>query len=724
MRTLRAYLTILVLGAMLPGTLVTAMLVWRAFTNTRSGSERRLLESARVDAAALDREFAGTINMLEALATSPALDRHDLQAFHAEGRRVQATQPGWYTIMLLSLDESQLVSTRLEWGTPLLPVAEPESLRRVVRTGRATVGVIRRSPRGGPEYLFAVRVPVLRGGRLTFVLSAIVNVTSVGRIFSTPSANSDEWTRTILDSEGTIAVRTRGASEYVGTPATEAFRERIRRAPESVTGEVTREGVDVYAATGRSAYDWTTVIVVPRAVLDGPVNASIVAILTGGVLLMLGGAVAVLFVSRRLSSDLRAASTAAEAVAQGYPLGEVGGHVAETRKLQRSLAAAASLLEQRARERDEQLRQAEQANQVKDQFLAVLGHELRNPLAPALTALELMRIRNPQGSRKEREVLERQIGHMTRLVNDLLDMSRLARGKTELVRGRFELSEAVERSVDVVKPLVVQKRHTLTVNVPTVGLVVDGDIDRIVQVLTNLLTNAAKYTSEGGRISVTAVPVNGSARIECDDTGPGIEAELVPTLFDAFAQGARTVDRREGGLGLGLALARNFTELHGGTISVEPVASGGSRFVVTLPIVHDAAESSSTPTVSLRHPDDSARRILLVDDNDDAAEMLRVALEDAGHIVATAGSGPDALERAAQFRPEVGVLDIGLPGIDGYELARRLREMNPEVRLVALTGYGQSSDIEAAARAGFGAHFAKPVPIASLLEALTQQDRE
>ena len=317
MRTLRAYLTILVLGAMLPGTLVTAMLVWRAFTNTRSGSERRLLESARVDAAALDREFAGTINMLEALATSPALDRHDLQAFHAEGRRVQATQPDWYTIMLLSPDESQLVSTRLEWGTPLLPVTEPESLRRVVKTGRATVGVIRRSPRGGPEHLFAVRVPVLRGGRLTFVLSAIVNVTSVGRIFSTPSANSDEWTRTVLDSEGTIAVRTRGASEYVGTPATEAFRERIRRAPESVTGEVTREGVDVYAATGRSAYDWTTVIVVPRAVLDGPLNASIVAILTGGVLLMLGGAVAVLFVSRRLSSDLRAASTAAEAVAKG-----------------------------------------------------------------------------------------------------------------------------------------------------------------------------------------------------------------------------------------------------------------------------------------------------------------------------------------------------------------------------------------------------------------------
>jgi CheY-like chemotaxis protein/two-component sensor histidine kinase len=349
----------------------------------------------------------------------------------------------------------------------------------------------------------------------------------------------------------------------------------------------------------------------------------------------------------------------------------------------------------------------------------VLGHELRNPLAPALTALELMRVRDPQGFRREREVLERQIAHMTRLVNDLLDVSRLARGNTELVRQRFELSEAVERAVDVVQPLVVQKRHRLNVSVPTRGFVIDGDIDRIVQVLTNLLTNAAKYTPADGRISLAAAPVNDCARIECEDNGPGIAPELVPMLFDTFAQGPRTLDRREGGLGLGLALARSLTELHGGTISLEPVASGGTRFIVMLPIVHDAVESSSVPSVSPRLANDSTRRILIVDDDDDAAEMLRVALEDAGHVVATAGSGAHALRLAAHFGPDVGVLDIGLPGIDGYDLARRLREMKSGIRLVALTGYGQSSDVEAAVRAGFDAHFAKPVALASLLEALT-----
>jgi signal transduction histidine kinase/CheY-like chemotaxis protein len=718
MRTLRAYLAILVLGAMLPGTLVIAVLVWRAFTHTRAGSERRLIESARVDAGALDREFAGIISILEALATSPALDRNDLHAFHAEARRVQATQPGWYTIMLLSLDEQPLVSTRLDWGTPLMPVVEPESLRQLLKTARPSIGVVRRPPRGGPEHLFAVRAPVLRDGQLKFALSAIVNVSSLERILPKWPADSDEWTRTILDSDGTIAVRTRGAADYVGTRASDAFRERIRRAPESVTAEMTRDRVEVYAATGRSAYGWTTVIVVPRAVLDGPVNASIAAILTGGVLLMLCGLAAVLFVSRRLSSDLRAATTAAEAVAEGKALRPASGHVVETQRLQRSLASTAALLERRACERDEQLRQAQRANQVKDEFLAVLGHELRNPLAPALTALELMRIRDPLGSRREREVLERQIAHMTRLVNDLLDVSRVVRGKIELVRKRFELSEAIDRAVEVVQPLVVQKDHTLSVTVPTQGLVVDGDIDRIVQVLTNLLTNAAKYTPAGGRIALTVSPEGQGARIACEDNGPGIAPELVPVLFDAFAQGPRTFDRRDGGLGLGLALARSFTELHGGAISFEPVASGGSRFLVTLPVVHEAATGlPAIPTLSpLRS--ERARRILVVDDNGDAAEMLGLVLEEARHVVATARSGPEALERVRAFHPDVGVLDIGLPGMDGYELARRIRETDFTIKLIALTGYGQSSDVEAAIRAGFDAHFAKPVHIESLLNAI------
>jgi signal transduction histidine kinase/ActR/RegA family two-component response regulator len=722
-RSLRVYLLILVLGAMLPGTLLTGLLVWRAFDNDRTAGERRLQESARVDAAALDREFAATIGALEALATSPTLDHDDLPAFHAEGRRIQATQPGWYTILLVSLDGRPVVNTRLQWGTPLIPAAELDSLRGLVETGRPTIGTVRQPPRGGPEHTFAVRVPVVRGGMLKYALSAIVNVDSLARVVPRQLANSEEWTRTILDPSGTIAVRTRGAEDYIGTPATAAFRERIRRAPESVTRETTREGVAVYAATSRSAYGWTTVVVVPAATLDGAVMASMTAILTGGALLMMCGLAAVLLVSRRLSADLAAATRAAEAVAEGQPVGMIEGHVSETRRLQRSLASAASLLDRRARERDDQIRrteaarvEAEHANQTKDQFLAVLGHELRNPLAPALTALELMRVRRPDVFTREREILERQVAHMTRLVNDLLDVSRLARGRIEVVKRRFELREAVDRALDMVQPLIAQKQHTLHVSVPASGLVIDGDVHRIVQVLCNLLTNAAKYTPPAGHIALTASASNDQVRIECQDNGPGVPAELVPNLFDRFAQGPRTLDRREGGLGLGLALARSFAELHGGTVSLEAPPSGsGSRFVVTLPLVVTHVDVP----VSVQHANPVAtgtsRRVLLVEDNDDAREMLRSALGHAGHLVAAAASASEAISLSTVFQPDVGVFDIGLPGMNGYELAREVRKSNVAIRLIALTGYGQLADVDAARSAGFDAHCTKPVTTITLL---------
>ena len=707
---------------MLPGALLTGVLVWRAFDNNRAASERRLIESARVDAAALDREFAGTISILQALATSPTLDREDFAAFHAEARRVQATQPDWYSITLRAVDGRAIVSTRLEWGAPLVRVTGHDSMRRLVGTRRPIVGVIQKPPRGGPEILFPIRVPVLRGDALKFALSAFVNVESLARVVPKQLANSEEWTRAILDSEGTIAVRTRGAENYIGTPATDVFRERIRITPETITSETTREGIAVYAATSRSAHGWTAVVVVPAATLDAALGASMAAILVGGALLMICGLAAVLFVSRRLAADLAAATTAADAVAQGRAFVGVEGHVAETRRLQRSLASAASLLDKRARERDEEIRRteaaradAEQANQTKDQFLAVLGHELRNPLAPALTALELMRKRNPNVLTREREVLQRQIAHMTRLVNDLLDVSRLTRGRTELERHRFELRSAVDRAVDMVQPLIAQRRHTLQVSVPATGLVIDGDIDRIVQVLSNLLTNATKYTPSQGRISLTASIADGHARIVCEDNGPGVPQELVPKLFHAFAQGPQTLARSEGGLGLGLALARSFTELHGGTIAVQSVDGGGGRFIVTLPLAVEAVE---TPPNQYRRSDlhRSVRRVLVVDDNEDATEMLRAALGDAGHVVVAAATGADALALTTDFKPEVGVLDIGLPGMNGYELARRLRDRDGAIRLIALTGYGQVSDVEAAKGAGFDAHCAKPIMTAALLD--------
>lgn len=722
MRSIRIYLLILVLGALLPGTLVTGVLVWRAFAGDRQATERRLIDSARVDAQSLDREFRTNISILQALATSPTLDRGNLEGFYDESRRVQATQSGWYAVMLLSADSQQLWSTRLPYGTPPRWPVENESLQQVFRTRQPVVGVVRPAPDGELGHLFAIRVPVIREGQLRYALSAVISVDSLARVIPRQTASSEEWSRNVLDSSGTIAVRTRGAGDYVGRQASEAFRERVRTSEETFSSETTREGDLVYAAASRGAYGWTAVIVVPRSVLDAPVRASMTGLLTGGAVLMICGLAAVLVISRRLASDLAAATAAADAVAAGRPVPKTDAHVAETYRLQQSLATAASLLENRARERDEQIRradaargEAEEANQTKDRFLAVLGHELRNPLAPALTALEIMKRREPVTFAREREILERQIKHMARLVSDLLDISHLARGRVELHGERFEVRDAVERATDMAAPLLAARRHQLDVTVPAQGLAIDADLDRIVQVLSNLVTNAAKYTPPGGHIAVSAFASGSRVVIACEDDGPGVPPNLMSTLFDPFAQGPRTIDRKEGGLGLGLALARTFTELHGGTIHVESRGDlPGSRFVITLPLAPGVADVPlEVAPVAATRP---ARRILVVDDNVDACEMLRHSLDHFGHTVATANNGPEGIATAKVFQPQVAILDIGLPGMDGYELARRLREAHPTIRLIALTGYGQVGDVAAATAAGFDDHRVKPVTGTALLE--------
>jgi signal transduction histidine kinase len=723
-KLLRSHLQILILSAVLPGVLVISIVVWRAFAINRDVSERRLLESARVDASALDRAFDATIDALRGLATSPTLDRDDLQAFYLEARRIQSAQTDWDAVTLLSSDNQQLISTRLPWGTPSTQVFETDSLKQLAATQQPVIGLIRNAPGGGPEHLFAIRVPVIRDGALKYAVSAIVNVDALENIVPRQSRDSDEWTRAILDPDGTIAVRTRGPEGYIGAQANDTFRERLRTSPDGLSNEVTREGIAVYAARSRGRFGWTAVVVVPRATLDMPLRTSMIGLLTGGALFMVCGLIGVFVVSRRLTREIAAAASAARALAEGRPVQPTDAHVAETDLLQRSLVSASSLLAQRERERTDEIRRAdaararaEEADRAKDQFLAVLGHELRNPLAPALTALELMRARDTTVFTREREVLERQVVHMMRLVNDLLDVSRLSRGKVQLTRRRFEVRDAVDRAVDMAAPLMNERRHTVTVSVANAGLTIEGDIDRIVQALSNLLTNAARYTPTPGVVSVTASHQDGHVVIACEDSGPGIPADLVARLFTPFEQGPRAMDRREGGLGLGLALARTFIELHGGTIRYERAANGGSRFVATLPMAIGASEDAPEPIPAVAR---TTRRILLVDDNLDAREMMRSALDAAGHVVCIAGSSEEAMSIAAEFRPQVAILDIGLPGTDGYQLARLLKTLTPHMGLIALTGFGQPADVDAATAAGFDAHRAKPITTVALLETIEE----
>jgi PAS domain S-box-containing protein len=367
--------------------------------------------------------------------------------------------------------------------------------------------------------------------------------------------------------------------------------------------------------------------------------------------------------------------------------------------------------------------EAEVANRSKDEFLAMLGHELRNPLAPIVTALQLMRLRDGESLSKERTVIERQVNHLIRLVDDLLDVSRITRGKVDLQRERIELAEVVAKAIEMSSPLIEQRQHVLTVEVPRRGIAIEADAVRMAQVVANLLNNAAKYTEPHGHITIAAALEGEQAVLRVRDTGIGLSADMLPRVFDLFVQEPQALDRAQGGLGLGLAIVRVLVELHGGTAEAHSEGHGrGSEFIIRLPAAEAGepqavANAPSGPEAAAR-PD--AMRVLIVDDNADAAELLAMSIQLMGHIAEVANDGPSGLKVAARFHPDVALLDIGLPVMDGYELARHLRELPglSSLRLIAVTGYSQEADRQQAEAAGFEHFLVKPVQLEQLHEAL------
>jgi signal transduction histidine kinase/ActR/RegA family two-component response regulator len=376
---------------------------------------------------------------------------------------------------------------------------------------------------------------------------------------------------------------------------------------------------------------------------------------------------------------------------------------------QRARALEDEVLRRRAAERV--LREAERR---KDEFLAMLGHELRNPLAAIATGVQLMRLR-ATGDDPGHEVIERQARHLVRLVDDLLDVSRITRGKVRLDRQPVEIAGVISRAVEMLLPVYEQRSHALSVDAPVQGLLVEADPVRLEQVFANLLSNAAKYTDRGGSVAVSARREGGQVVVSVRDSGIGIAPEVLPTVFELFVQGERVLDRSRGGLGIGLTLARSLVELHGGSISAHSAGPGtGSEFVVRLPAVELAGAARGVGGgLAGRRRGGASLRILVVDDNEDAADLLAEALRLFGHGVAVAYDGPRALALAPGFGPDVALLDIGLPDMDGFALAAKLREALPgrPPRLVAVTGYGQERDRARSRAAGFELHLVKPVDL-------------
>jgi signal transduction histidine kinase len=362
-----------------------------------------------------------------------------------------------------------------------------------------------------------------------------------------------------------------------------------------------------------------------------------------------------------------------------------------------------------------------EADQRKDEFLAILGHELRNPLAPIVSALEILKNSSGSPSEEVRHTLERQVGQLSRLVDDLLDVSRIASGKIQVRTELVQLAQVIESAVETSRPLIDARKHRLTVSLPSEPVWLEADPVRLAQVFSNLLNNAAKYTDIGGRVWVTAERQSTRVVVHVSDTGIGMSREMLTRAFDLFAQDDRSLEHSQGGLGIGLTLVQKLVRLHGGSIEVHSDGPGkGSEFVLSLPVL--ATPPFSAVDVRREAKTHSARRILVVDDNVDAAEALASFLTMFGHQTFTAYNGIDAVTSATTHRPDAVLLDINMPGMGGYELARRLRQQPgfDDVLLVAMTGYGQDEDRRRSHEAGIDHHFLKPVDVDALQAVLAK----
>lgn len=369
-----------------------------------------------------------------------------------------------------------------------------------------------------------------------------------------------------------------------------------------------------------------------------------------------------------------------------------------------------------------------ESDRRKNEFLAILAHELRNPLAPIRNALHIMRLTGANGEAvsSETEMMERQVGQMVRLVDDLLDVSRINRGKIELRKDQVELASVVHHAVEACRPAMESATHDLSITLPTQPVYLNADPARLAQVVGNLLNNACKFTDEGGRIWLTVEREGKQAVIRVRDNGIGIAADQLPRIFDMFMQVDTSLERSVSGLGIGLTLAKNLVEMHDGTLEVHSAGAGqGSEFVVRLPIMVETPKPPPEPTV--REPTTTtARRILVVDDNRVSAESLARLLKLTGNETHTAYDGLKAVEAAAMLRPDVVLLDIGLPKLNGYEAARKIREepWGKKMVLVALTGWGQDEDRQKSREAGFNGHMVKPIDHAELMKLLASLSSE
>ena len=724
-------LFLLAVVTILPLTVIAGSGLYVLLHQQRAHVQAVGLEFAGALATAVDAELRRTIAVLDSLATTPALDREDLSGFQARAERVLATQPDWAAVMLADLSGRRLVDTRFRERVGLRPLADPETLERVVRTQAPMVGNLTRGQ--GGELLFAVRTPVIRDGRLRYVLSAIVRPEAIRAVITRQRVPSD-WVISVFDAHGLRVARSRAHEENVGGRAAPSLQALMASGAQEAVGQTyALEGDRIYTAYSRlKDSGWSAAPGIPAALVEGAVYRSL-ALYGGGVLVSIVlGSAAALWVARSISRPMEQLRAAAQALGQRRRLTVPETSIPEIRDVAEALTVAADERIRADAERDVSLQKqhdaraaAEAANRAKDEFLAVLSHELRTPLNAVYGWARMLRSGQVHADRADRalEAIERNANAQIQLIDDLLDMSRVITGKMRVDVRPVDLRLVIEGALDAVRPAAEAKAIVLKSELDPKASVIVGDADRLRQVVWNLVMNAVKFTPRGGRVQVQLQRLDLHVRIVVTDTGQGITLDVLPFVFDRFRQGDSSTTRAHSGLGLGLALVKHLVDLHGGRVFADSDGQGkGATFIVELPL---PGAEASVPRVAHRRattsqwksaaatPRLAGLRVLVVEDDAEALELVSVILTGAGATVETCRTAEAALQVLRQWRPDVLVSDIQMPGEDGYSLIRKVRALNREdggeTPAVAVTAYGRVEDRVRALGEGYSMHVPKPV---------------
>ena len=717
---IRTQLVLLVLAALLPIVVFGAAVTLQFWDLQRASYEQRFLERVRALRLALDTDVDATVRTLQSISRSNWLVDPSPDVLRSNLERIVRSQPGWSVIGVIGAD-----------GTTRASARRPEFAHEVAADPRTVADVIARSApvisnllvtTDGQAHVTFVAAPVIVDNQASAVLYVAVDH-RVWLEFLRRYPIADHATLTLNDRDGLIIARTLNDERWVGKPSQAAYWARTRDAAEGTFRNEGLEGQAFYSAFSRSPVSgWVLGTGVPQAEVEGDLRGSTWMILGGFGVAALAALVLAFVFGRRIAAGVTGLADAARSVADPERSMDVRRPV---RRARTEVDVVRDALEEsgaRLREREESLNvamareaqaraAAEHANVAKDQFLAMLGHELRNPLSAISNAAALLeRTPDPSVAARMRAIVQRQVQHLVRIVNDLLDVARVTSGKVVLTRSVVDLAVVVVHAVEALKDTGRFAGRSLDVRVDSAPVL--GDETRLEQIATNLIENACKYTPEGGHIEVRVRVDGGDVELAVADDGSGIPADLLPHVFELFVQGERTLERAQGGLGLGLPVVKRLVDLHGGSVTATSEGAGrGSRFVVRFPL--NTGRTDSTQAAAAPRGD-GRLRIALVEDHADTRESLRGVLADDGHHVETAHDGPSGVALLLATRPDLALVDIGMPGFDGLELARRVRATDPgrSIRLVALTGYGGAEDRAAALAAGFDDYLVKPFDLA------------